>query len=849
MSADADWSDFAHAVADKYTVVSEIGRGGMAVVLLARDARHQRQVALKVFRPELSAAIANDRFEREIQIGARLNHPHIVPLFDSGAAAGHLFYVMPFLRGETLRQRLDRDGTLDVALAVRLTVEVCGALEYAHRSGVVHRDIKPENILLSEAHAVVADFGIAYALDSAASDRLTGLGLSVGTPAYMSPEQAFGEGDIDGRSDQYSLACVLFELLTGKPPFVAPTAMAVIARQISQVAPLLGASRPELPELLERALERALEKAPDARFASASDFARALEGIAVTVTVPSSRDSVLVLDFMNVSADPAVQWLAGGIAETVGFDLKRLSSLRLVHREKLTRTLARRGQPVVSEEDALGVAKSLGARWVVWGGYQRVGDRIRITPQLGDVQSGEITSASKIDGAMDHVFEMQDQIVDDLLRLLGVQVAVQREQVTRAQTKTLSAYELYARARQLQNEFTPTSIMASRQLLLEAIERDDHYALAYSGLGFSYAFGYISTSNPTDLASAIVHLERAIELDPGLGEAYTWLSYACFRAGRLDEAVALSQRATELEPDFHFAHYFHGVALTAASELGAERWSMRGQAVQSMLTAASLEPGSQSTYGMLVDLYLSNGQYEAAAAPARKALELETGAGRTSIAFIGALTLDASVAARLGDATKAAKQFERAVEIYSGSSHMLAAFFVASSHLGVGELARRRGSFDEALISARRAAALCHEHPEHIGTGYATVCARLLAAKASMALGIASEARSELAAAEQLLRERTGYAFSWGIGLNEAWVRFDCASAYAASGKVDLAMHWLESAYQACWNDYPSLRSDPSFARMQALPQLAAFVKRCEARGPHPEFNAGLDAVTPMSRG
>ena len=767
---DTDWAEFAETIADRYAVVSEIGRGGMAVVLLARDARHDREVALKVFRQDVTAAVAGERFEREVQIAARLNHPHLVPLFDSGKAAGHLFYVMPFVRGETLRQRLDRDETLDVALALKLTVEVCGALEYAHRNGVIHRDIKPENILLSEEHAVVTDFGIARALGAARSESLTGLGMTLGTPMYMSPEQAVGDTEVDGRSDQYSLACVLFELLTGKPPFAAPTTMALIAKHISEPAPLVTASRSDLSTQLERTLQRALEKSPDARFRSVADFARALESAATATPMTHPRETVVVLDFTNISGDAGVQWLSNGIAETLGVALKRVDSVRLVRREYLARAIARLGRSVSSEDDALAIARAVGARWVIWGGYQHVSNRIRITPQFGDVASGDLVSASKIDGAVNTVFDMQDQIVDDVLRFLGVQVTeAQRANIVKPPTTALPAYELYARARQLQNQFTPLAIQESRAMLTQAIERDPDYALAHSGLGFSYAFGFIATSNPEDLISAITHLERAIELDPRLGEAYAWLGYAYLRSDRLDDSVAATKRATELEPDFHFAHYFYAAALAAASELGAERWWMRRQAAMSLLTAAHLEPGSQSTYHALVSLYLTNGQYDAAMAPAAMALELETGAGRTSIAFVGAYCIEGFVAVHQGNATKARKSFQQALDTYPRSSHVYAPFMVAMSHIGSGELSRRLGAFDEALISARRAAAVCNEHPNSLGTGYALVGARLLASKASAGLGVASEARTELAAAELLLRERTGYAFSYSPSRTRAW--------------------------------------------------------------------------------
>lgn len=841
-----EWRAFASAIADRYTVVSELGRGGMATVLLARDIRHGREVALKLFRPDVSAALAGERFEREIQVAARLNHPHIVPLFDSGAAGGYLYYVMPVVRGESLRQRLDREETFEVATALRLTIEVCGALDYAHREGIVHRDIKPENILLSEGHALVADFGIAHAIDQVVGNRLTGVGLTLGTPAYLSPEQAGGESELDGRSDQYSLGCVLFELLTGRTPFRGPSTMAFISQHLTQMVPSVTALRPEVPESVERVLYRALAKEPGDRFPGAADLALALEGVTVEATSAVGTESVVVLDFLNISGDPAVQWLSGGIAETVGVDLKRVGNVRLVRGEKLARALAGRPGPIASEDEALQLACSLGARWVVWGGYQALGDRIRITPRFGDAQAGSIVSTAKLDGAMSELFGLQDRIVEVILSLLDLEVSEQqRASIARRQTKTLSAYELFARARQLQKQFTPAAILESRDLLRKAIECDPGYALAHSGLGYSYAFGFIGSSDPEDLTRALKHLERATFLDPGLGEAHVWLSYVYNRSGKLDEALAAGERAIELEPDFALAYYFYAIALFTCSELGAERWEMRGRAVRALFSAVRLEPGSQSTYHVLTDLYLSNGQYDEAAAVIRKGLELETGTGRTGIAFIGALCLDGLVALRKGEADRARGQLEKALERYAGSSHMYAQVLLAMAHLGLGELARRRGDFDDALIAAHRAIKICREHPRQLGTGFTVVRGHLLAAKASFSLGVATEARTDLAEAERLLAERTGYAFVTLFEANEGIVAFDCASAYALAGKFEVAMSWLERAWSACWNDYPAIATDPSFARMRWLPELTGFIARCQSRTPHPAPGPAFEGTLP----
>src|SRR2546429_461216 len=264
------------ALADHYAIERELGHGGMAIVYLARDVKHDRPVALKVLRPELAASLGTERFLREINLAARLTHPHILPLHHSGEAAGFLYYVMPYVEGESLRDRLTRERQLPLEDAVQIGREVADALSYAHAQGVVHRDIKPENILLESGHAVVSDFGIARAINAAAGDKLTETGLAVGTPLYMSPEQGVGSTELDGRSDIYSLGCMLYEMLAGQPPFVGPTAESIVRQHLIADPPAVTGVRPGTPPEVAQALERALAKTPADRYPTAAAFAAAL---------------------------------------------------------------------------------------------------------------------------------------------------------------------------------------------------------------------------------------------------------------------------------------------------------------------------------------------------------------------------------------------------------------------------------------------------------------------------------------------------------------------------------------------------------------------------------------------
>jgi serine/threonine-protein kinase len=291
------------ALADRYTIEREIGSGGMATVYHAQDLKHERQVAMKVLRPELAAALGPERFLQEIKIAANLHHPHILPLYDSGEADGFLYYVMPYVEGESLRDRLEREKQLAIDDALQVAREVADALSYAHAHGVIHRDIKPENILLESGHAVVADFGIARAVDAAGGERLTETGIAIGTPTYMSPEQAAGSKDLDGRSDLYSLGCVLHEMLAGQPPFTGPTVESVVHQHLSAEPPSVTVVRPSVPGWVAAALERSLAKTPADRFNPVALFGEAI----------SPRTSVTADSQPVAAAAGRRRWLVPGV--------------------------------------------------------------------------------------------------------------------------------------------------------------------------------------------------------------------------------------------------------------------------------------------------------------------------------------------------------------------------------------------------------------------------------------------------------------------------------------------------------------------------------------------------------
>src|SRR5437764_162170 len=316
------------AVADHYSVACEIGRGGMATVYLGDDLKLERRVAIKLLHPQLAPGLGVERFLPEIETAAGLTPPHVGPLFDCGESGGLLFYVMPYIDGETLRRRLTREGSLPIDDAVRIACEVLEAVGYAHAQGVVHRDIKPENIIFSAGRALVTDFGIARAVSAASLEPLT-IDGAVGTPAYMSPEQASQSPQLDGRSDIYSLGCTLYEMLTGSVPFTGPTAQAVMARHLLDVVPPIRSVRPTVRHALEQAVLTALAKVPADRFATAGQFARALNAPDEVTLDGEGGESIAVLPFANLSGDPDFEYFSEGIAEEIINGLPQLPGLRV----------------------------------------------------------------------------------------------------------------------------------------------------------------------------------------------------------------------------------------------------------------------------------------------------------------------------------------------------------------------------------------------------------------------------------------------------------------------------------------------------------------------------------------
>ena len=578
------------ALAARYAVERELGRGGMATVYLADDLKHGRKVAIKVLRPELSSTLGPDRFTREIQVAAALNHPHILPLYDSGELDQLLYYVMPYVRGESLRQKLGRETQLPIDEAIGIVRQVASALDYAHVHGLIHRDIKPENILLHEGEAMVTDFGIALAAGAAPSDRLTGTGLMLGTPAYMSPEQAAGERTLGAASDVYSLGCVLYEMLAGEPPYTGATAQAVIAKRFTDSVPAVRGLRPTVPVAVEQALMKALARVPADRFASAGVFADALTTRAGgQPRSPSIAElpSVAVLPFLNLSPEPENEFFADGITEDVIAQLSKIRSLKVISRTSV--------MPFKNRERSL---REIGVRLQVAtlleGSVRRAGDRVRIVAQLIDAATDQHLWAETYDRQLTDIFAIQTDVALHIAAALRAELSHdERTRIRREPTRDLHAYQLYLQGRHCYSRYTEESIRRGIEYFEQAIAEDPAYALAHVGVALAYAelaagqgggalrpevafhrakeavtkalaldnglgeahsvSALLRLVHDFDWAGAEEEFKLALELSPGGADVYDHYGWLCSALERYDEAIAMVTRAQELDPLMHRA--------------------------------------------------------------------------------------------------------------------------------------------------------------------------------------------------------------------------------------------------------------------------------------------------------
>jgi eukaryotic-like serine/threonine-protein kinase len=506
----------ATSLADRYRIDRELGSGGMATVYLAHDVRHDRDVAINVLRDDVAHSVGAERFLREIHLAAKLNHPNIVALFDSGESDGSLFYVMPAVDGQSLRELLHATPQLPIDDATRIVTEIASALEYAHRHGVVHRDIKPENILLHDGHALVADFGIGKALSDASGATFTQVGMNVGTPAYMSPEQAVGE-TVDGRSDIYSLGCVLYEMLVGEPPFTGPSVQAVIAKRFVQTPADVAALREGVPRAIAVAVQRSLARTPVDRYETAGGLIAALRDAAsggrAAASPAQPERSVAVLPFENMSGDRENEYFGDGIAEDIINALTRIDGLHVAAR---TSAFSFKGK----QASLTAIGEQLRVSTVLQGSVRKSGNRLRITAQLVSVSDGYHLWSERYDRDLTDVFVVQDEIAAAIAAKLQVTFVRTDTNAVRATTNQVAAYELYVRGRALTMQ-RGAGIAQALECFERAIEMDPSYAPAHAGLAEALRtlaqYGFVRAADAIPRAKAAI--ARALELDPNLGEA------------------------------------------------------------------------------------------------------------------------------------------------------------------------------------------------------------------------------------------------------------------------------------------------------------------------------------------
>jgi serine/threonine-protein kinase len=850
----------AASLADRYRIerqpdgaLSLLGRGGTATVYLAQDLRHDRPVALKVVHQDLAASVGAERFLREIRMVARLSHPHILPLFDSGEAAGLLYYGMPFLTGESLRQRLEREGRLPVALALRIAREVGLALDCAHRNGVIHRDIKPENILFGDDQAVVADFGIATKTGDGRADRLTETGLAVGTPAYMSPEQAGGASELDGRSDIYSLGCVLYEMLGGRPPFTGPTPQSIIAQQVIARLPSLRTERPEVPGSVERALARALAKEPVDRFATAAEFIGALEGagalsrpddggrrrrtaalvgvgaIAATALLlalglgnrpdkPGGTPTLAVLPFQNLGA-PEDGYFSDGITEEITSRLAMLRSIGVISRTSAD-------QYRETKKSLKEVGRELGAEYILegsvrWEKSPEGSSRVRVTPQLIRVSDDQHLWAGRYDETLEEVFQVQSRIAERVASALDL--ALQQpdhEALAATPTENLRAYDFYLRGNDYFSQpGEPDGYRSAEEMYARATELDPTFAAAFARLARTHIAEFHFWDRTGDrLAKARNAADSALRLQPDLPEAHLALGQIHYW-GELDYDQALQE--------FRIAHAGDpgNSDIAWARGLVERRLGQWDQSLADLRRAVELDPLSLVKNLDLFEVHLRRREYADAQRYLDRALELQP----DSPAYMYEALL---IVARDGDLEAAREALRKGIRragmgdmaVWVPQIDLGAALWEtldSSARLAVDRLSIERFGADSAAYYLAKGRAGRYRKDVGAGAAYFDSAATILEGR-SRARPDDPQLHAELARAyaglgrrEDAIREGRR-AVELRPPSKDTWYGVDMvrnlAVVYATLGEADSAVTQLRFLLTVpSWISLPGLRTDPTW--------------------------------------
>jgi len=700
-----DITPLVKALADRYRVERELGAGGMATVYLAEDLKHEREVALKVLQPELGAALGADRFHAEIRITARLQHPHILPLIDSGEAGGLLYYVMPFLVGGTLRDRLEREQQLPVPDAVRIAKEVASALAYAHARGIIHRDIKPENILLgasdagTPAPALLSDFGIARSLDGAV--RKTSTGVTLGTAAYMSPEQATAEPDVDGRSDIYSLGCVLYEALAGEPPFTGPNARAILAKTLSDPVRPVKRLRDSVPDFVDAALMTALARAPVDRFPDAAAFVAALEGDTTHSGALKALDRtrtrrwakpMVAAGLLGAAAIAAFAWTAFSRPKVANAAMPAVRLERFTTRtgdtasaylaetlqQDVTSTLASSRSARVFAMDSA----KLPSGYAVAAVAVRKPDAVEVRLTVSKEPDGEVVGTKVVRQPLGRAQALPEMASNAILDLVG-----SRRRVTKAVsggTKDSVAYDLFLRGRYQTDRRTESSTQHAVSLFRAAIARDSSFGEGWAGLVRAYAQanyrGYQIPDVPRDRLVPLMLEASERALDADSTRSYVWVGRAValreIEPTSRQAQLAALERAIELDSMNADAWYYKAVALEDSLE--------PDRAVDAYRYALRLDPTHRNALGFLSMHFMWARQYDSALAWANTGKRVDP----AHILIRQALGMSELI---VGDTARAAEDFRTEMRVSNGPDE-------GFSRAGLADVAMRQG--DKATASS-----------------------------------------------------------------------------------------------------------------------------------------------------
>ena len=786
----AELVTLAAALDGQYRVIRELGRGGMGCVYLAEDLRHGREVAIKVLSAEQTGPAAIERFGREVAVVARLSHPHIVPLIDSGHGHGLHWFVMPRIDGESLRTRIDRERQLDLDDAVRIGIEVARALVAAHAHGVLHRDIKPENVLLSSGSAVVTDFGIAKLLAGDSGEvRLTQTGYAIGSAAYMSPEQATGIDPVDERSDVYGLGCLLYEMLTGEPPFVGLTVQAVLAKRFSDPVPHVSRLRDVVSPALDAVIARAMARAPQDRYSTMHNFELALaaaERRAGTATVPPQTQhrtpvaaswvsrralvigggvvlaaaavfgalratvlsastgairSIAVRPLTDISAARNQEYFSAGLTDELLTALSGIGGLRVAARSSSYAFKAK-------AQDLRDFGSQLGVDAVLDGTVQKEGNRVRVSVELVTVKDGFSIWKRSYDGDVSDLFAMQETVARAIVTAVGIQLGDSSRPIVRRSTDDIDAYQLYMKGRLALDRRTAASLMEARTWFEQAVEQDPRYARAWSGLAdVAFLQGMNVFDAPGEaFPRAKMAVRRALELDSTSVEALTSHANVLFFHDRdFARADTAFRKAIAINPRYPQARYWHGLFLASMHQPDA--------ALAEVKLAASLDPFSPpitTSVGMVLVL---SGRFAEAVAPLREAIAVQPN------------------------------------------------YYFAHSWLAL--TLSETGANDEAIREARRGVALAPD--AMLAEGY---LAYVLARTGSRAAALAQFARID------------------SISQRRSVASVYVARAWDAMGDADLTFIWLQRATKEGDGQLAQLRMAPLFRTVAADPRFTRLLSQ-----------------------